>query len=740
MTSDVLHYLESLPVSTLESLLNEPERSGSTLVDERESQAQRMSEKRRRLRDVQIPIPANVQRRLEAEASTEKWLRTYLPDLFYEDFTQDRRDMVKAIDHAAQYGGDQAIAGPRGEGKTTLAEWCAVKLMMTRKCDFPVVIGKSQGKSQLELKDIKERLQQSELFIADYPEICVPMQQVGAWSSRARMQTVGGKSTNIVLASDHLAFPTIGREYLPDDWPDEIEPASCGQVLYCLGVDGPIRGTKFRGKRPKLAILDDIESRESAFSDPIIAKNQDIIEKDVGGLGPSGKRVSRVMLCTIQNRKCIAYRYTDSKGDKSSWKGKRYRKMLQPPSRMDLVEQYIEMRKMRSDDDGDARIAHRFWKDNQELIEADCIVSNYQSYDKSKHPDGDPLEWSAVQAYYNRVADMGKDAVATEIDNDPPETIGPQGLGITPDLVSSRISGLDRYQLPANAISLTAAIDLGKYRCHWAVIAWWKGGGGCVVDYGVAEVTGTETINSGDKAADMVASEPHIYKALLQWRDELLERKYVDAAGAERKIDCVFVDSGTYTNAAYEFVRQVGGVFHAAKGVGNYRSKSQSTDKVKAGDNMHAAWLESAKLWLFELNTDYWKNWVHERFLTPTFDDEHNLLRRGSLSLYLPSENEKHYSYAQHIAAEELVTEFKEGKGARTFWNVKNQNNHWLDATYYAACAGRFTGVSLLSSSEVKNEPRHVDGDALRAKPSRQRPHHGTRANRTGWMQRVRRR
>ncbi len=41
---------------------------------------------------------------------------------------------------------------------------------------FPVVIGKSQGKAQLELKAIKEQLQQNELFIADYPEIGIPME------------------------------------------------------------------------------------------------------------------------------------------------------------------------------------------------------------------------------------------------------------------------------------------------------------------------------------------------------------------------------------------------------------------------------------------------------------------------------------------------------------------------------------------------------------------------------------
>lgn len=740
-TIENLDFLNLLDVSQLESLLSLHPATASSLMaesqpkDERQTQRERMARKRAAERDLKIPIPKNLTRRLECEQSIELWLRTYFPNDFYEVFTQDRRDMLNSIEAAARYGGDQAIAGPRGEGKTSLAMHGSLFLMVTRICDFPVVIGKSQSKSQLELKDIKEKLQQATIFIEDYPEIGIPFQSVGGWSSRARMQTVAGKSTNIELAADHIAFPTIGIDQLPKNWPAEIVPASCGQVIYSLGIDGPIRGTKFRGKRPKLAIIDDIEDREAAASETLIAKNQEVIEQDIAGLGASAERVARAMLCTIQNRKCNAYIYTDPK-KKPSWRGKRYRKMLRPPDRFDMVTQYIDMRRGRDIlKDPDAREAFQFWRDNQEDIERGCETSNPQSYSKKLHEDGEPLELSAIQAYYNRVADWGEKAVATEIDNDPPETVGPQGMGLTAEIVSSRISGFDRLQLPANTVSLTAAIDLGKYSCHWVVIAWWKGGGGCVVDYGVAEVKDTDT------AMNHEASEPMIYRALLQWRDELLAKEYVDAAGERRKVDCVFIDSGTFTNAAYEFVRQVGPPFFASKGIPNYRPKSQSTDKIKAGDNMHAAYMEASDVWLFELNTDYWKAWMQERFMSPTFDDQ-NMLRRGALSLFTPPANKRHLSYAQHIVAEELVTEFKEGKGTKTYWNKNNDNNHWLDATYNCCAAGRYTGISLLADPSLPQVvPREVDGDKPKpAKPKRIQHGQKFRTRPGGWVNSLRRR
>lgn len=726
-----LDSLKSLDISLLESFLSSHPATREAVQaldagDERESQRQLMARKRAAVRDIKIPPPANPDRRAACLADAELFFRTYSPDLFGEKFTSDRSAMLEAIIAATLYGGDQAIAGPRGEGKTTIAIRAALWLMLRRLCDFPCIIGKSQAKSQNELKDLKEWLQTSELFIEDFPEIGVPFKQVGGWSSRARMQTVCGKNTSLVLAVDHLIFPTIAADQLTD-WPKSIMPVSEGQTIACLGIDGPIRGTKYRGKRPKLAIIDDVEDREAAASDTLIAKIEEIIEQDIAGLGASAERVSRVMLCTTQNRKCIAYKYTDPK-QKPSWRGKRYRKMITPPERQDLIEQYIAMRKERSDADPDGREAYQFWLANMPEIERGAVVSNPESYSKKIHEDGQPIESSAVMAYYNRVADWGPKAVATEVDNDPPAETGPVGNGITADIIGSRISGLARRQLPANTIAVTAAIDLGKYLCHWVICAWWKGAGGVVVDYGRAEVAGT------DNTTDNEASEPMIYKALLRWRDEMLAQPLVDATGQARPIDFVLVDSGTFTNAAYEFVKQVGGQFHASKGIGNYRPRTTASATCIPGERLHAQFLPPSKIWLYDLDADYWKQFVHERFLTPTFDDN-NMLRAGSLSLFHPDSGKKHLTFANHIASEELVTEFKEGKGAKTYWNRINANNHWLDALAMASAGTEVCKVNLIGGSAESIAPRQIDGDAPKQpKPQKPKPHGRFRTRPGGWI------
>jgi hypothetical protein len=689
-----------------------------------------MAAKRARDRDLKIPAPKNIANRLRALDDAEFFLQHYFGNVFSEPFTEDRRDMLQSIENAALYGGDQAIAGPRGEGKTRLVLYQGLRLAIKGISRFPIVIGKSQSKAEKDLKTIREKLQQNQQFIDDFPEIGYPFKAIGGWSSRCRLQTVGGVFTQIEIAPDHLIFPTIEPHQL--EWGSDVELLSNGQIFACMGIDGPIRGTTFRDERPTVAIIDDIEDKEAARSDTLIEKNESVIEEDIGGLGSSAEPISRVFLCTIQNRKCLAYKYTDPT-QKPSWRGRRYRKMIKPPSRTDLVDQFIDMWKNRKDNDIDAREAYRFWKLNQNEIEHDCQISNPYSYSKKVHSDGEPMELSAIHSYYVRVAKYGPKAVATEIDNDPPEDASAKGIGLTVQVVSSRLNGLAKRQLPANTVTLTAAIDLGKYYCHWAVVAWWQGAGGCVVDYGAKQVLGT------DNTQDHYAAEPHIFDALLDWREQILQTNYTDASGIVRKVDLCFVDSGAFTNCAYKFCIDVGRPFFPSKGIANYKKKKADTNRLFVGDNLHCEYLPAHKVALYELDTDYWKQFVHERFMTSTFD-ENNMLRRGALSLY--HTEKKHTMYAEHICAEEYVSEFVEGKGSKQYWNKRRDDNHWLDATYMAAAAAEVYGVKLLSSSEAEIVARQTNPAAEKQAQARRPQQHG-QANRFrtrpgGWIPRRR--
>lgn len=214
-----------------------------------------------------------------------------------------------------------------------------------------------------------------------------------------------------------------------------------------------------------------------------------------------------------------------------------------------------------------------------------------------------------------------------------------------------------------------------------------------------------------------------------------MAKQFIDGTGTNRRIQFCLVDSGTFTKAAYEFCRQAGGVFHPSKGLSPYYPRKQSTASCIASSNLHAQKFTNESIWLYELDTSYWKQFVHERFLTPPMD-ENNMLRRGSLSLFELDGYEKHISYAHHIASEELLTEFKEGKGVKTYWNVRNDNNHWLDATYMAAAGSEVCGIKLIGGSETEVIARQVDKDAKKAPKGNVRQHGNSRFRHRpgGWV------
>ena len=258
--------------------------------NEKEYDRERKAKQRATGRELHIPPPKNPERRMACLRDPELLLTTYFPKTYFEPFTADRRDMLTSIWRAAQFGGDQAIAGTRGEGKTTLAMDGCFCLMLAGHSRFPVVIGKNQDAASDELRALRERIMESDEFVDDFPEIGFPLQAIGPSTANARLQTVGGQFIGMYIGVKHFALPRITREQLPG-W--DVDPVSSGQVLGATGIDGRIRGFKFKAMRPTLAIIDDVEDKDSVRNPEQIAKIEEIIEQDIAGMGASAERIAR---------------------------------------------------------------------------------------------------------------------------------------------------------------------------------------------------------------------------------------------------------------------------------------------------------------------------------------------------------------------------------------------------------------------------------------------------------------
>lgn len=664
------------------------------------------SKKRKSERDLQIPAVEDRERRATCEADVFLFLETYFPHRFTNPWTDQQREMVEAILHAAKYGGDQAIAAPRGGGKTTLAECVAgIYCVVTGVLRFPVLCAASGPDAERILSNIKAEYEFNETLSADFPEVCYPIQALEGAPQRGGMQTVNGERTRIRWSGNHVVFPIV-----------EGSKAS-GSVLMTRGCDAAIRGIRYGALRPDFVLIDDAETRESARSQPQCEVRERLIEEDISGLAGPGKKIARLMLCTIMYADCLSAKFTDRQ-QKPSWNGKRYRLIEEWPTDEEKWSNYIAKRKagQESGDDLSGMEARDYYIADFEAMGLGAAVSDPNRFIRDLLPDGSPIEVSALQHCYNIIADRGLDAFRTEYQNDPPIEEGPESDKLTEKMVWSSLTGIGRRIVPDSASVLTAFIDVGKRRLHWGVVAWEQGGIGSVIDYGEQPTADPETYGA----------ERAIRVAL----DELADRWSVDSEdgypflrsdGEIVPISLCPVDSGNWTSVIYEFCRTRGKPFIPSKGQGNYyQPRAASKDKIP-GDRWYRSLekRDDGNIWLLQMDPDHWKKWVHERFRTPSFVDDTGQRKRGSIALY-GDEGKEHYEIAKHILAEEWRREFKEGKGWKEYWHTSTRKpNHYFDVIYGACVAASVCGIRLPVEGETRQRAVARDSGIRITLPSR---------------------
>ena len=644
--------------------------------------------------DRDISIPKVRDRALRNSRDIYKSLQRAFPERFYNPFTDDQREMVEAMMHAAKHGGDQAIAATRGDGKTTLAECVITLLICWGLLRFPAVFAATGRDAEQILSNIKGEFEGNDRLHAAWPEVCEPVRMLEGAPQRAGGQTVDGVRTRMQWSGDGVRFPTVPGS------------KASGALLKTRGLDGAIRGVREGSLRPDFALIDDPDTEESAKSPSQQQSREAAIERAIGGLGGPGRKFGRLMLCTLINDTCIAARFTDPKV-KPSWRGKRFKFLKAMPEREDLWGEFVRLRQEGFDPNSDVEIeaAHRFYLANRSKMDAGADVSNEYRF----NADAFPPESSALEHFYNQVADKGWPVVKAELQNEPESEEVESKPGLTPALVAKRLSGSLRNMIPSGHLCITAAIDTGQRKgCHYEVVAWYPGGRGIIIDYGVQDVHNVEAL--GPQMA--------VKNALHAWREERLNAPYVLETGEPAKIDLCLVDSGDgqLESAVYQFVREVGAPFRASKGFGSRHDLSpfRSVPKASADRKPGEHWYQSRQLitgggslWLVGVDADHWKEWAHDRFLTQP-RDENGTLRPGSMTLF-GNDAREHQTFAHHICAEQQEQEFVRDKGMVRKWVVRNRNNDWLDCTAYACAAAAILGVRL-------------SGPTLRMTPAAPRP------------------
>lgn len=623
---------------------------------------------------IEIPPCRNPPRREACLADPERFLRTYFADKYRLGFGRDHRYIIQNVIDIATNGGRQAIAAPRGRGKSETVKGATVYAVLRGLCRFPLPVAATTALAKLLFDDFKRKIAYNELLLEDFPEVCWPVRCLEGAPQRAAKQHVDGRLTRIAWSGDYCRLPDV-----PDS------PYGGVKITY-FGLDAAFRGVNIDGDRPDFIIIDDPETAESARSLPQIETRESTLDKDVAGLASQDGRMAIIALTTVQKCYSLSAKITDPK-IKPAWNGKRFGLIERWPENLGLWDEYISIRRANQEaGDRFGMGATEFYIANREAMDAGVVMLS-DHFNETETEDGRQAVLSAIQQAYNKICDTSLSAFKSEYQNDPDPEEQPETVGLTAGKVASRISGLEQGMYHSDTEHVTVGLDIGKYFSHWVKVAWRGNAIGDIVDYGIMETPGMSVAN------DPKAVAAALLPALHGWRADIK---------ADGKLDFCLIDSGDYSEAIYEFVRQVGGTpFAASKGwdAKRFHMPKESPER-RPFSECYASRLPAERIWLYNVNTEHWKQWLQERFAVATFDDQQQR-NDGTLALFAtPNDRKKHLSISHHIVAEERRDQFVAGKGIIRKWTVVNKNNHFLDALALACAAAGCLGVRIIPKHE----------------------------------------
>lgn len=648
---------------------------GAALIAGRQSSAQ--------VRDIGLPPECvDPEFRANVENDLELFLQWLSPDVFKWPFSDDQKLSIREMDSVIDRGGLQAIADPRGTGKTQRAIRAALKAIVTGKRKFVTIISATEKKARQIVRALKTILCYNKDFQAIFPAELHGFAQLGGNNRRAAGQLCNGVETAIQLTADQIIFPTIPGS------------KSSGAIISSCGITGDIRGqfhTLQDGSviRPDLVIMDDPQTKESATSLEQTQDRLEIIEGDVLGLAGPETSISCLVLCTVIAANDLSERLLKD----PKWHGRRTKTINVFPTNVKLWDEYFEEYEEAIRCNEPERINARYLALRQEL-DAGCELA--WSYRKEAN------DISSIQTAMHIWHRVGPYAFSFEYQN---ETLVDRSDRHRPKAtnIAIKLIHLPRGIVPHWATKMTAFIDVHLDLLYWMTCAWSDEFTGHLVDYGsfpeqprtyytLADANPTLRQESG-------SSQPQgaIRYGLDRLSKKLLGSGWRRENGGMMHVSRCGVDEGFNMQVIHEFVKrsEFGGILIPCKGLG-IKAGSKPVSEWKAeknleqlGDHLSKKLNVKTHVRFGKIDTYWWKTFICERI-------EANPGEKGSFSVF-GSKPEIHKLLVDHCSVEKPKETYR-GDGTLVWeWSepVAGQDNHFWDCLSNNAALASMSGCNL---------------------------------------------
>jgi phage terminase large subunit GpA len=664
----------------------------------KESARKRNLAKSKSARDI-APLPAvvNPKRKKACGKNFKLFCKTYFSDTFNLEWSEDHLVVIRKIETVVLKGGLFAVAMPRGQGKSCLAEIAVLWSVLYGHRQFPVLIGATKDAADESLDTIKTEIETNDLLMEDFPEVCYPIRRIEESINRSQGQLYNGKRTRITWG-ERIVLPTI---------PDAL---SSGAVIRILSLTGRIRGMKYRrpdGKsvRPNLIIIDDPQTRESAHSIEQTRKRLKIVNGDILGLAGPGKKIAGIMPCTIIEPGDMVDQLLNPEKH-PEWNGIKTCMVIKFPTNKKLWEKYAETWAESLRMHGDIRDATEFYRQNRKAMDKGAKVSWEERYNDD--------EISALQNAMN-LKILDEPSFYAEYQNNPILEAEGDNEQLTVALVTKKLNNFKRGTISVNSDYVTMFIDVQGKLLYYIVTAWTDDFAGHIIDYGTypdqrrREFTLDNARMTLKRKHPGTGLEGSIYAGLEALTSDYLSREFRRDDGAMMSIDRCLIDAnwGQSTDVVYQFCRESVYTARLMPSHGRYvgaSSRPMTERKKQKGERLgHHYFIPSVKgkrvIRYVVYDTNYWKTFIRSRFLVSKGDP-------GSLTLF-GSKPDQHQIFAEHCSAEYSV-QVSRGERKVDEWKhkISKPDNHWFDCLVGSAMAASMEGAKLPGASGIETSRR----------------------------------
>jgi hypothetical protein len=633
------------------------------------------------------PIPLLPDKRDEFATDLAGFAHHCFPEVYYKQDSEGQADDWDLMQTVTIKGGQFAFAAPRGDGKSTRSEACAIWAGCYGYHMVIVLIGAEQEAANEMIDSIKLTLRTNDRLAELFPEVCIPAQLADDTALRAKNMEYQGEDMHFRWGAKKLTFPCIPN------------CPSSGVTIIPRGMTGRIRGMRFKhpnGKtlRPSLMLIDDPQTDTSAASPMQCTMRERLITSAILGTAGSGKPPTALMPCTILKADDMASRILDREKH-PEWHG-RVRGMIQAWPK--------EWKKMNHGLWGEyftvVKEAQR--KEKGQKAQNDFYKANRAKMDKGAKVDHvlDPATGclSSLQYAMDLYCNRGEEVFMAEYMNDPIESDA-SIYNLTPDLIKSRVrEGQKVLHVPDWGKVIVAATDINQYGLHTAIIAFGNDQSAAVIWYG--RFTHRGGVIAKKNTPDFMVKRA-IGEALVQ-HGEQISRAIPMRAGSPMPVSTWVIDGGWHHETVQNFVKDKGRAMLqsvcVARGYPADRYRPNSRGLIgKPKEQCHAVEWPMGRGIAF--NQHYWCEVAQKGWLG-------NVGTPGSCSLY---DGKDHTEFAEHICREKLSEKFQ-GK-EQPVWVYKTQpgKHDYGDAVYMCYVAAAWNGIGTGGYVAKKKKRRQLN-------------------------------